>query len=241
MRTEPYRTYGIVALELIVFWAVWFSPMAFAHADYQINTASGIDVGTNYGVSLESEFYSATPFTTTEAGYIPGSMFMYAKDLGATTDDTVVQIRADNGGEPGGDETAIVEGFFSNSELTGSCEEHNIPFAGDVPLEAATTYWMVTFGNGGLDEGNHPQTCGDEGTAGDMSSPFLDDWTSAANTSNYFFDVITEPLPPEPPLIINATTSIIYDPTRDMFNGIILFFIPMFFMIWFFRRPYDTY
>jgi len=38
----------------------------------------------------------------------------------------------------------------------------------------------------------------------------------------------------------SAATTTIHNPTQDMFNGFLLFFLIALFLIWFFRRPYDT-
>jgi len=37
-----------------------------------------------------------------------------------------------------------------------------------------------------------------------------------------------------------ATTTTVVNPTQDLFTGIVLFFAVMWFIIWFFRRPYDS-
>jgi len=37
-----------------------------------------------------------------------------------------------------------------------------------------------------------------------------------------------------------TTQMVINNPTLDMFLGMVLFFVVMWFIIWFFRRPYDT-
>lgn len=38
-----------------------------------------------------------------------------------------------------------------------------------------------------------------------------------------------------------TSTQVINNPTLDMFMGILLFFGVFWFLVWFFRRPYDTY
>jgi len=37
-----------------------------------------------------------------------------------------------------------------------------------------------------------------------------------------------------------TTTVVVVNPTQDLFTGVVLFFAVMWFIIWFFRRPYDT-
>jgi len=45
-----------------------------------------------------------------------------------------------------------------------------------------------------------------------------------------------------PPTPSGTTTEmVIHNPTMDMFLGIVLFFFVFVFVVWFFRRPYDTY
>lgn len=44
-----------------------------------------------------------------------------------------------------------------------------------------------------------------------------------------------EPPPEETATTTTATSTLVSDPNRDLFNGILLFFIPMFFIVWYFR------
>jgi len=92
-------------------------------------------------------------------------------------------------------------------------------------------------------------------TAVPITAPSGNSWTSLIFRGNSSFsgDVETicvtmtegecEDIPPEPPATTTATSTltVVHNPTLDMFLGIVLFFFVFVFIVWFFRRPYDTY
>jgi len=198
-----------------------------ALADYQIGSPNE---ETTVQITVSTGRLAGFGFTTVGAGTIETAEICLGN--GATT--IPISIRTNNAGEPSSTE-------IGTGEIAGPTDpaaRYTVTFDTPVTVDASTQYWLVVEG-----DASNPQPCGEGGTT-NGSFPVEFDQGSGYATSNMV-----------PNMVVfvteggggggttstsTATTTLINNPNQDLFNGLVLFFGVFWFVVWFFKRPYDN-
>jgi len=194
MKREPYRTYGIVALELIVFWLLWFSPV---YAETILFECADFNQGEDYTCDGPAIDFAVNGYLYKDNG---GLLF--------TPDSTIyVSFMAEGTGAG----TVRTKSGASNGDATA----WGLGLNEDIPLTVINnTTWNSILIQANTFEGTVTDICVSttEGECGET--------------------------PPEPPgpTPLTASTTIIVNPTQDLFNGILLLFLSFALLIWVFKK-----
>lgn len=212
----------------------FYSMMALlspVHADYVLESTTDEDQITGYG--FDSTFqYLAVPFTTIGAGTID-EVVVSLKKAGSPTDDTVLSIQTDDGGEPDG--VTLEQGTYNNAVLTTSCADVTIILDAELNLDAATTYWLVFSRDGGNDMTNRPISCGDSVAGDNLAGDSTFTWSPVDKFTRYVITIASEFDGGGSGTTTDAT-SLEAQAQTNIFYGFVLFFIFMMFPIWLTRR-----
>lgn len=156
--------------------------------------------------------------------------------------DIRVDIEGDSSGSPDGVSVSYATSPYSNFPTGGVNGTYTFTLSAPVSVVSGTTYWVV-FTSPGNNSGTHYwkmagsaiDSYGSVATGDDT----LTTWTSPPYNSttalNLSMGVVSGGTPTTTPSSM-GTTTVIMDPNRDFFNGILLFMGGMVFVIWLFRR-----
>jgi len=225
---------------------------AMALADYTIPiepsaNSNLIDFGqTGGGASMKT----VQSFTTINAGDITGFENLEVVKQGSPADDIIVSVYDDSGGP----NTLLGNYTVNNVYVLASCSgEITGTFSSPISVAASTMYWVVIQRSGSADFTHYYKTCGDAvgdsyagGGAGyiDNGATFTD-LTGAGYDLRITLDIqegggggdtgsTTPPFTGGGPL--SASTTIVDNPTQDLWNGYMLFFLSMGGVLWLFKR-----
>jgi hypothetical protein len=209
-----------------------------AKADEVITTTSG--------TSYINAFCQLTPpytdiaqsFTPTADGSISSLLVNVGYNNNGTPDgDMQISVAEDSSGNPG---TVLGSGTVYTYTLPsdGTTDDHTISLSPAVSVTAGTTYWIVYSCGDATPSGTHPFETGGvtpSESGFSFSKYYPTTWTSADMTARAVISTVSGGTPTTTPSTI-GTTTVIMDPNRDFFNGILLFMGGMTFMIWLFRK-----
>lgn len=138
---------------------------------------------------LVDEYWLAEQFVASTSGTL-ASAVMQLSNPDATTGGVIVQLRADDEGEPG---ALIAESSeIDLADVTSSWVEYTVTFDDDAVIEAGTTYWRVFATTAGTDEVNIRCTNGGfdivQFYTDDGGATWMEDTGSAAVTRFYMSD-----------------------------------------------------
>jgi len=224
------QIFGAWVFGLILGVASLFLFAQLAHADYTIDLYNG-ETATGATIGAGEQQRLAQQITTVGEAYID-SIDVCMLASGSPTGDVFVSVQADSGGEPSG--TSLVQQSMAASGIT-TAAQYGFTFDSPVLLAASTDYWVVITRS---ETSSGIQSCGVT-TGGTGYMYYNGSWNTLADYGISLIAYLTD-APPTPP-VASTTLSVINNPTLDMFLGIVLFFMVFVFVIWFFRRPYDTY
>jgi len=156
---------------------------------------------------------------------------------GSPTDDTVVYIENDLGGFPDG--TILGSSAVAASSLSGTCAATVYPTittASDLP---PGTYWAVRGRSGALDNSNNYLNCINHSSMTTTASRNTGTW------GTYGLDMVGTLDTSETGgggggssavWNFSTTTTLVDNPTEQMFDAVVLFLMSMAFVIWLLRK-----
>jgi len=223
---------------------LFFIPTAFASADYTITTSTHKDDIVGWGClsSCGGNIISnmAQPFVTVGAGTLTSSVIGVIRNT-TVTDNIVVSIYADGSSEPTG--SALATETLSGSSLTTDCStgDTTVTFSSPPSLSAATKYWIVIGRSDSGSTGYDYDQCGLDGSdyaSGTMIRKHNGTWDQPWTRTWRTIESITEGGGGGGGSATStvASTTIIMNPNQDAANGIFLFFIGFFGIIWLFKK-----
>jgi len=178
---------------------------------------------------------------TVSAEYDANSATVQLKKVGTPTDNVIYDIYTDAGGSPGG--SMGVSASLAGSSLGTSCSDVQISFASPVDIPAGT-YWLVIARDGMRDTGNYPMVCDTYPSGTDWkiyNNPTWDYANPGVNNGALIFAV-------EGDLVGGggggggggtttvASTTTIDNPSQNVFNGFILFFMTLIMAVWLHKK-----
>jgi len=160
----------------------------------------------------------------------------------AETDNVRVDIEADVGGHPSGVSlgSAQIAGTsvanVGGAECDGAVDNETFPTISGLALTSGTTYWAVLSRTGSLN--TYPNTyvvCRNTNSVSDQYSQDDSTWSASAKQFSGYLDLISG-TPPEPPSTEGTATSTVNQTEQNTFNGVLVFMLSMFFVVWFFKK-----
>lgn len=240
--------YREITIKNAVFWVVFsilfFASVLPAFAE-TITWASSSNDLDNYGNTSQAKI--AQPFTPS-VNADTASVVFGVKPSGSPTDNVTIDIFADSAGLPSGSSlggTSLPHGSIGSDCTTPI----TFPSITGLSLVGGTQYWVV-FGRSGSQDGTNKYTyCGQDSTPG-VFYYFLNNTTWTLGWGNIFKQIVltssgggggsTDGAFPNgsevfPGQSASTTFSIVDNPTQDFFNGMVLFLMSFFGLIWIFK------
>jgi len=233
---EPYRTYGVLALEIVLFWAVWFAPV-FIHADTITNGATLISQGT---------FPAATTWNITN---IPAGYSQLLLELRGVSSDTASRrlqllVSTDNGssykttgydGYRGADTT-----YFSTAALIGTSQTAAAVSTTTILISgynnAYPAFWFGQYDGTLVQTGNSTY----DGATSTVNALRISwDSTGSFDAGTYYLfglGATTTSVSSGGSTTITSTTTTVLNPNQDLYNAIMLFFAVFFGTVWLLRK-----
>jgi len=217
-----------VLIGFFVFFGVIMAEEAKASTCVIFNETATDNVG--FGRVDNTIEQMAQPFSVTSdcTGVTEISVTMQAN--GSPTDDVTIGLWSDSAGSPG----SLIE-QCSNIDVTGSSAEYISTCAGTTDLQTGNTYWVYADRTGANNNSNYYRwDNSNTNVIFDDPKYFSTVWNLAASGYNQLFSVIGVDVP-----VDGSTTTqvlVISNPAQDLWNGLILLLLVMFFTVWFFKR-----
>lgn len=186
----------------------------------------------------------AQPFTASVTANATSLDFWAEVGSGSPTDDVVISLYSDSGGSP----NTLLETSSQATVRGGTPQLYTVTFTGSTQLTSGTTYWLVASRTGSLsssdyyymdDSSSAPPYGGvKKWEASSWSAYVTNNWkftlTGSAGGSSHknpfdeIFGVASS--------TASSTISIVDNPTQDVMNGFILFFMSFGGVVWFFKK-----
>jgi len=243
MKKEPYRTYIIIALEIVFLYAIFVLP-AFAdeaiESTNEANSSGGTAIGYTSGGDIR--LAAGVAFTPTITGTIESVVVSVTVAGGSPSDGLVVELQA---GSSLPDNT-VIESTDTITSIASSCtnaatNDRTFTFDSPAPVTAGTKYWIVVKRAGAQSDSNFYRLCG----SGSAGAPYYEahkygsGWTDETSDAQSRISLtVIEGEGEEPPAATStdSVTSSEAQAQQNLFNGFVIFFIFMVFPIWLFRK-----
>jgi len=219
-------------------------PGTFVFADYTISTVTNSSSLTAVGYTDgagDDRVSDAQQVITTGAGTV-SSIVMSVATAGSPGDNLVMKIYADSGDLPSG--AAIATSNNVSAGVMGSgcpggnsaTRDETFTFSSPVSLSAATKYWFAIERTGALDGTDFYRACGDDAGAITPNSfaKYTSSWANSPQTIRLTADVVEGGS--SGTSTATSTDVTVDNPNQNLFNGVILFMLSFWGVIWFFRK-----
>lgn len=207
---------------------IMFLLPTYAFANYTISTNTNVAALADWGSVNERV---GSHFVTIGAGTADSVDFCLKND-GGSPSGIVLLFMADSGGSPS---TVIASSTASGAISTA--QRYTFTFSSPVSLSAATDYWIMAVPSGG---GSTLANCGlgsdTSGYATKYSSNNGASWSTLTGTTQNFSFLVTESGGGGGATTTTASTTMMSNPNQDVANGIYLYFVGFFGIIWLFRK-----
>jgi len=230
---EPYRTYGVVATIMLSFYAVWFSP-SIARADYTLTTTT---TNNNIGTMGNSTTHRrATKVDIATSGTIQSGTV----GLGVASSPPAtwhLSVYTDSAGTVG----TLLDSTADTTAPAIDCvddatNDASVAFSAPVALDAGQSYWFVSERSDALDTGGSFRICGD-GASGTQKRDTGSWGGDDSGEQRLQFDVVTGGGGGGGGATTSTTTiTYIDNPTQDLFNGFVIFFMVFLGTVWLLRK-----
>lgn len=224
---QPFATYFRVSSIYVLFLCIWFLPL-YVQADCVVGTGGG--TVNNAGFGNISNYWTATQFTPSCSGTISAGVFRSRTSV-PNSDNFRIYLESNSGGLPS---NTVLAQDLTNVATDSACNDVNFTFEAPVDVVAGTVYWFVA----GIPGGNAvsaPASC--RGTAGGTYTTNSTDttWNGVTLTSfdMSFSMTVVEDVPEVP---LGGATSTVEQVQQNLYNGMVLFFISFFGLVWVFRK-----
>jgi len=221
-----------IAFPLALLGMFLFSP--FAHADYSIQTSSNNNSIAAFG-NASSDIVYAQKFTSLGAGQVYTGSVLVSWDAGLPGDHLNCSILEDSAGPHGAN--LGTSNNFTASTMYPTFTSETLTFSSPPSLAAASDYWLTCERSGAASGGSYYVYAGEASATVPPSQVCATGPVSCSSdmkTGNILINVTEGGTPTTTPQ--TASTTVISDPNRDFFNGILLFMVGMIFMTWLFGK-----
>jgi len=218
--------------KIVVFFLVLALFPQGVFADETITSTALCNALTSVGTAANEAV--AQPFTPSIHGEIAALSFNISKN-NTPVDNARWGIQADSAGSPSGVylgsvdiAPAAIAAYPTYTTFTDQA------LSATVEVFSGTQYWVVFSRTGAMHASDNYDDCGDAAGSGKKHYT-TGAWSAVAETLRFSLTIAETPLPE------TSSTSTPDQVQQNVFQGWLVFFLTFVFIVWFFRRPYDTY